>query len=467
MKREACLALALFGLLVAAQPSRAEGRMNVLFLCVDDLNTWLLSDPNRYTGRVAAPAIKKLAGEGVVFTRAFCASPKCSPSRTAVLSGVAPWRSGVYQNSQLPRESPALKKAFSLPAYFQKHGYYTASAGKISHGYDTRSAWDERIPHKRDPAPPAAPLSKIGRGEKDWGATHLPESEMGDTRYADFAIAELRKEHDKPFFIACGLFHPHYPWYVPQKYLDMYPLEKIRLPEVKEDDLADVPEEGVSLANPATHEKIVNAGEYRRALQGYLASTSYADAQIGRVLAALEASPHKDNTLVVLWSDHGFHLGEKSHWAKGTLWEEGTHALLMMKVPGVTKPNKACDRVVSLLDIYPTLTALCGLPEVQHADGNSLVPLLKNPALSWDKPAITGYLDMWKRDVHLSVRTEDYRYVRYGRGGEEFYHRQEDPHEWVNQVDNTDLRSELKRHRELMPEPADPVPFRERRAKDN
>ena len=444
---------------------KPDQRVNVLFLVVDDLNTWLLSDPNRYTGKVVAPAIQKLASEGVLFRRAYCSAPKCSPSRTAVLSGVAPWKSGIYQNSQLISDSPALKTAVSLPQYFKNHGYYTASAGKVSHGYDTKGAWDVRIPHKRDPVPPNAPLSKIGRGEKDWGPTHLPESKMGDTKYADFAIAQLRKKHDKPFLIACGLFHPHYPWYVPQKYLDLYPLDRIVLPPRKEDDLADVPKEGIALAKPSTHEKIVKASEYKRALQGYLASTSYADAQIGRVLAALEASPYKDNTLVVLWSDHGFHLGEKSHWAKSTLWEEGTNSLLMFRVPGVTKPKQVCRRFVSLLDIYPTLVELCGLPKLSHLDGNSLAGLLKNPIHAWDKPVITGYLEMRDTDVYLTVRTENFRYIRYGKGSEEFYRCAKDPNEWTNQINNPEHQEEVKRHRALMPNPAKPIPFKVRESK--
>jgi len=459
---KAYLIMTCFLLDISSQTCWAVERMNVLFLCVDDLNTWLLSDPNRYTGRVVAPAISELASEGVLFSRAYCSSPKCSPSRTAVLSGVAPWRSGVYQNSQLIADSRALKTAVSLPQYFKNAGYYTASAGKVSHGYDTRGSWDRHLPHRRDPSPPNAPLSKIGRGEKDWGPTHLSESAMGDTKYADFAIAELKKKHDKPFLIACGLFHPHYPWYVPQKYLDLYPLDGIVLPEIKADDLADVPPEGVYLANASTHEKIVNADEYKNAVRGYLASTSYADAQIGRVLDALKASPYKDHTIVVLWSDHGFHLGEKSHWAKSTLWEEATHALLMLKAPGVTKPNQVCHRFVSLLDIYPTLVELCGLPAIPQHDGNSLVPLLKNPTLSWNRPAITGFLDMWKLDVHLSIRTDDYRYIRYGQGGEEFYHCRSDPHEWSNEIDNLEFRAELKRHIGMLPEPVEPVPYRSR-----
>lgn len=457
--------LIVFFCLLSSRIGWSEERMNVLFLCIDDLNTWLLDDPNRYTGKVVAPSIRKLAAQGTVFRRAYCAAPKCSPSRTAVLSGVAPWRSGIYQNSQIVADSPVLKQATPLPKLFRDNGYFTASAGKVSHGYDVRDAWDERVPHKRDPVPPNAPLSKIGRGEKDWGATHLDESEMGDSRYADFAIAQLERKHDKPFFIACGLFHPHYPWYVPQKYLDLYPLEELVLPALQEGDLADVPPEGVALANQLAHEKIITADEYRPALQGYLASTTFADAQMGRVLEALEKSAYRDNTLVVLWSDHGFHLGEKSHWAKSTLWEEATHALLMMKVPGVTQLNQSCHRLVSLLDIYPTLVELCGMPAKGQLDGQSLVPLLKDPAQPWDRPVMSGFLDMWKLDVHLTVRTEHFRYTRYGKGGEELYHCRQDPHEWVNLVNNPVYEAVRKRHAALLPAPATPIHYRQRNRK--
>ncbi len=456
------LLVALFVLLSPFQLPQAKERPNVLFLCIDDLNTWLLSDPARYTGKVIAPSILKLASEGVLFKKAYTASPKCSPSRTAVLSGVAPWKSGIYQNAQNISESPALKKAIPLPLHFKNQGYSIVSAGKVSHGYDIRHLWDKRLPHKRDPAPPNAPLSPIGRGEKDWGTTHLKESEMNDSKYADFAITELKRKHDKPFFIACGLFHPHYPWYVPQKYLDLYPLDKIVLPKLKEDDLEDIPEEGIGLANPSTHEKIIRAKEYKKALQGYLASTTYADAQIGRILAALEESPHKENTIVIFWSDHGFHLGEKKHWAKSTLWEEATHSNLIVKVPGLTQPKQVCNRLVSLLDIYPTLVELCDLPSLSQFDGNSLVPLLKDPIATWDKPAITGFLDMWKLDVHLTVRTENFRYIRYGRGGQEFYHRKNDPHEWVNQIDNPKYKIEIQRHIDLLPKTAEPLPYKKR-----
>ena len=257
---------------------------------------------------------------------------------------------------------------------------------------------------------------------------------MNDTKQADFAIRELQKKHDKPFFIACGMFHPHMPWFVPQKYLDMYPLDSIVEPPIKEGDLDDMPERGKELALNRTevYARAVEKGVYKNALQGYLASTTYVDTHMGRVLDALAASPYKDNTIVILWSDHGFHVGEKFHWQKGTLWEEGTHSLLMMKVPGMTKPKQVRNQMVSLLDIYPTLNDLCGLPNPpQTLSGKSLVPLLKDAKHPWDNAAISGYTfqkpNLDETDVFLSVRTPGYRYINYGDGTEEFYHRKRTP----------------------------------------
>ncbi|MCK5172058.1 MAG: sulfatase-like hydrolase/transferase, partial [Planctomycetes bacterium] len=204
--------------------------MNVLFLVVDDLNSWLLGDTNRYAGKVVAPNIRRLADSGVIFNRAYTASPFCAPSRTALLSGVRPWKSGVYDNGVDTSESTALQNATSLPTLFKEAGYYAASYGKIGHGWDVRAHWDDHIPHKRDPIPPNAPFLPFTRGEQDWGPTHLREEQMGDTTYADAAIKQLQSKHDKPFLIACGLFHPHMPWYVPQKYFDMFPLDEVTTP---------------------------------------------------------------------------------------------------------------------------------------------------------------------------------------------------------------------------------------------
>ncbi|MBD3267957.1 sulfatase-like hydrolase/transferase [bacterium] len=372
--------------------------MNVLFLAIDDLNTWLLGNPDRYAGKVVAPNIRRLADSGVIFHRAYTSSPVCSPSRTALLSGVRPWKSGVYHNALDTSASPALQKATPLPELFRKNGYFTASYGKIGHGWRHEGMrWDDFFPHRRDPRPPKAPLTSVGRGEQDWGPTHLREEEMRDTMYADRAIEQLKKKHDRPFFVACGLFHPHMPWYVPQKYFDMFPLDQVVLPEIKEGDLEDVPPLGREVTEKKRKfvEQVRGAGLHKQAIQGYLATTAYADAQIGRVLDALDKSPYRDNTIVVLWSDHGFHLGEKSHWQKGTLWEEATHSLLMWRVPGLTQAGGESERFVSLQDIYPTLADLCGIEAPAYVDGRSLAPLLKNPNAEWESTAITCFSDRY------------------------------------------------------------------------
>lgn len=425
-----------------------ENRMNVLFLVVDDLNTWLLGDTDRYTGKVVAPNIQRLADSGVLFTRAYTASPFCCPSRTALLSGVSPWKSGVYENGQVISDSTALKDATSLPKLLRNAGYYTASYGKIAHGWDVRSHWDDHIPHKRDPVPPNAPLTPIGRGEQDWGPTHLPEEQMHDTTYADAAIKQLRTKHDRPFLIACGLFHPHMPWYVPQQYFDMFPLDEVTTPQIKADDLDDVPSLGraVTAGKSKFVESVLTAGLHKQGVRGYLAATAYADAQIGRVLDALDNSPYRDNTIVVLMTDHGFHLGEKHHWQKGTLWEEATHCVLMFRVPGLTKPGGRCSRFVSLQDVYPTLARLCAIEPPDHVDGRSLTPVLKNPDAPWDSTAISALYDRY-----VSIRTDQFRYIRYVDDQEEFYDCAADPHEWTNQIANPKYATEIAKLRASVP----------------
>lgn len=449
-----------------ANGAATADHMNVLFLVVDDLNTWLLGDTNRYAGKVVAPNISRLAESGVLFKRAYTASPFCSPSRTALLSGVSPWESGVYENGQAISESIPLQNATSLPKLFKEAGYATASYGKIGHGWDTRAHWDDRMPHKRDPVPPNAPLTPVGRGEQDWGPTHLREEAMRDTMYADAAIKRLQKQHDKPFFIACGLFHPHMPWYVPQKYFDMFPMDEVTTPELKADDLDDVPPLGraVTAGKSRFVASVLKQGLHKQGVQAYLATTAYADAQIGRVLQTLDKSPYRNNTLVVFMTDHGFHLGEKSHWQKGTLWEEATHSLLMFRVPGLTNAGGTCERFVSLQDVYPTLAALCGIKPPSYTDGRSLVPLLKQPDAAWQSTAISALYDRY-----ISIRTEGFRYIRYSNDQEEFYDCAKDPHEWTNQIGNPEYTTAIGELRATVPalsKMALPVPSKKRKKQD-
>ena len=437
---------------VGADAPTSAKPMNVLFLVIDDLNTWMLERAGRYSGKVVAPNIERLADSGVKFTRAYTASPKCSPSRTAFLMGVAPWESGHTDNALDIKNNAALGAAVSFPSLFEEKGYFMVTSGKIGHGYDSGvKEWDMSHRHTRDPAPPGTPLngfakSKSGKlTERDWGVTHLKESEMNDTKVADLAVKALQMKHDKPFFIACGLFHPHMPWYVPKKYFDMYPLDELALPPIKDDDLDDIPEKGLALIS-STYEQALAHNQYEKGVQAYLATTSYADYQMGRVLDALEASPYKDNTLVVLISDHGFHVGEKRHWQKGTLWEDGSNVLMMFRVPGVTGSNQVCSRPVSLLDLYPTLVELTGLDMPKHVAGTSLVPLLKDANAPREQPVFSAYQD------HITVRTEAHRLIRYVDGTMELYDCGKDPNEWVNLANNPEYRPLRKKLAALLPE---------------
>jgi len=447
----------------ASEPT-SDKPMNVLFLVADDLNSWLLEDADRYAGKVVAPNLQRFAASGVNFKQAYTAAPVCSPSRTAFFSGVSPWNSGHYHNALQVKNSEPLKHALSLAGSFKQAGYTTAGFGKITHGWDQKEHWDEKLGHKRDPAPPGAPLTVVGRGEQDWGPIHLTEADMNDTGNADATIAQLQKQHDKPFFIAFGTFNPHMPWYVPQKYFDMFPMDEVTTPQLLKTDLDDVPSLGIAVTAGKGRfvDSVLEHGLHKEAVQAYLATTAYVDAQMGRVLDALDKSPHKDNTIVVFLSDHGFHLGEKHHWQKATLWEEATHCLLMIRVPGVTQPEGVSHRFVSLQDIYPTLTELCGLESPPYLDGRSLSPLLKDPNAEWPSTAITCLSDKGNPEQgYVTIRGETGRYIRYVQGQEEYYDTSQDPHEWTNQIDNSKYAASINVLRNAVPSPSEmAIPLR-------
>ena len=408
-------------------------RPNVLFMAIDDLNDWigcLGGHPD-----VKTPNLDKLAGRGVLFTNAHCSAPACNPSRASLMTGILPSTSGVYHNPDPWRSSPVLRDAVTIPKHFMAHGYSAVGGGKIYHGgFPDPPSWQSYFPSQKqnkpdDPMPANQPVNGIpNTSHFDWGPVDVPDPEMGDRKVAAWATEQLGKKHDKPFFIACGFFRPHLPWYVPQKYFDMYPPDKVTLPNVNDNDLDDVPELGKKMAKPqGDHAKVIKHKQWRKAVQGYLASITFVDTCVGRVIDALDESAYADNTIVILWSDHGWHLGEKLHWRKFSLWEEATHNVLMAVVPGVTKPRQRCPRPVTMVDIYPTLIELCGLTPKAELEGKSLVPLLKNPQASWDRPALTTH----GRDNH-SLRSERYRYIRYSDGTEELYDHDNDALEWTN-----------------------------------
>jgi arylsulfatase A-like enzyme len=408
-----------------------QAKPNVLFLAVDDLNDWIGCLDGHPQG--LSPHIDQLAGRGVLFHRSYCAAPACNPSRAALLTGIRPWNSGVYLNPQPWR--PAMKEAVTLPQLFRRNGYHVVGGGKIFHGrYPDDASWDYYFKKKADPKPTAeVRKDRHSRaGGIVWGALDVADSEMNDYQVATWAAKFLAQKHDKPFFLACGIFRPHMPWQVPRKYYDMFPLDKIQLPKTLSDDLSDIPTAGKRMARPeGDHAKILNTDNWKHAVQAYLASIAFADSQIGRVIKALDDSEYAQNTIIVLWGDHGWHLGEKQHWRKFSLWEEAARAPLMIVAPGLTKANSHCHRTVDFMDLYPTLADICKLPVGEHLDGRSMRSLLSNPMAPWDRPAITTH----GRDNH-AVRSERFRYIRYQDGSEELYDHEKDAMEWNNLADD-------------------------------
>jgi arylsulfatase A-like enzyme len=427
--------------------SKKARRPNVLFIAIDDLNDWvgcLGGHPD-----VKTPNLDRLAQRGVLFTNAYCSAPACNPSRASLMTGILPSTSGVYLNPHPWRKSSVLSDAVTLPQHFMANGYRVVGGGKIYHGgFPDPPSWQEYFPSQKknkpdDPMPPNRPLNAIPKtAHFDWGPVDVPDKEMGDWKVADWAISELQKEHDKPFFLGCGFFRPHLPWYVPKKYFEMYPLDKVTLPNVNENDLDDIPPIGRRMARPeGDHRKVTEHKQWRKAVQAYLASISFVDNCVGRVIDALDKSDYANKTVIVVWGDHGWHLGEKLHWRKFALWEEATHAPLMIIAPSITEPGGRCPRPVSFIDIYPTLIDVCGLPSKKELEGKSLLPLLRNPKASWKRPALTTH----GRNNH-SLRSERWRYIRYSDGTEELYDHKKDVLEWNNLANNpkyTDIKKEL------------------------
>jgi arylsulfatase A-like enzyme len=422
--------------LIASKASPAvaadrPARPNIVFIAVDDLNHWV-----GYTGRnprVKTPNLDRLTTLGMSFTNAHCAAPLCNPSRAALMSGMRPGTTGCYTNQDDWKKY--VPEGVSLPATLRNAGYYVAGAGKIYHGSSCHpSEWDDCEPA---PGPDSEKNAALDGGAEgitklegfQTPVTHeLRDSDLPDWRIVDYCIEQLERRHDKPLFLACGLRKPHLPWVVPRKYYDMFPLEEIELPPHREADLADVPEPGRKFADTHDdHRRIVAAGRWKEAIRSYLATIAYADANVGRLLDALQKSRYADNTIICMWGDHGWHLGEKEHWRKSTLWEEGTRAPLIWVVPGVTQPGALCHRPVDFMSIYPTLCELAGVDPPQHLEGTSIVRLLADAGFPWSQPAVTTHGFM-----NHAVRSESWRYIRYADGSEELYDEQRDPYECHN-----------------------------------
>lgn len=458
---------------------------NVLFIAIDDLNDWsgaLDGHPQAIT-----PNLDALCKEGLLFTNAHCSQAVCIASRNSLLSGLHPSTTGWYSSRVAMQESydKVMQENKMLPQYFRDNGYKTMTAGKIFHrgasDYPDRTEdfWDETAPDyvvpedlrargdgyggiKFYPFPRSGSqiVNHYGEDFNDghslcWGALEredMPGGKMFDELISEWAVEKLSDEHEKPFFLAVGFVRPHVPYTAPKEYFDMYKLDETIIPEVPEDEMADIPIMGKSIAfgtiKTGDHYAVVNLSDsyWREMVYAYLACVSFVDDQLGKVLDALEKSKYAKNTIIVLWSDHGQHLGEKKHWRKQALWEESTRVPLYFRVPGQKNGGLACERVVSLLDIYPTLVDLCGLPKANMLEGNSLVPLIQNPDMEWKKPV----LSTWYYKNH-TVRSERWRYIRYRDGSEELYDHRNDPGEHINLAGNPEFDEVIEEHKQWLP----------------
>ena len=446
----ACLAL---GLSFALGQARADEikRPNVLFIAIDDLNDWVSCLGGH--PQVETPNIDRLAKRGVLFSNAHCQAPICNPSRVSLLTGVRPSTSGVYDLNQPLRRAPALRGAVTLPANFMASGYHVLGRGKIYHGKPYADEWhDFKVrPDARNKQFRVKPISRLPKIRvRDFGPIDLPEEQFGDVINARWAAEALKQDFGKPFFMAVGIRLPHVPLYAPQKYFERHPKKGVMLPRIKPDDLADLPPAGVAITRymdktPLNHEAVLKTESWHEAVAAYLACTEFVDHCVGLMLDSLDKSAHAKNTLVVLWSDHGWHLGEKRLWAKRSLWEESTRVPMILAGPGLAKGR--CGRPVQLLDLYPTLAELCRLAKPpQTLEGHSLLPLLREPRAPWPHPAITTF----QRNDH-AIRTERWRYIRYANGDEELYDHTTDTEEWHNLAGEMRFRPVITKFRSYLP----------------
>ena len=430
-------------------PSRPP---NVLFVAIDDLNDWIT--PFGGHPQAITPNLEAFANRGaMIFQNAHCAGPVCGPSRSALLSGFMPSTTGLYGNAQNMLHSELVQTHATLPEYFAKNGYHTISRGKIFHAHASKTgrddgqwAFEEWLPRTKgigvdraklysrnqniingQPGPPSE-YTKRGGSEFAWGPTKGPKEETGDYRNAQWAAEQLQRDFDQPFFMAIGFSKPHLPFYVPQEFFDLYAEVDVKANPIKRDDLDDI-------LKPNGQPKFLPTDDFLwleendlidEATHAYLAAVSYADACLGVLLEALEASEHADNTIVVVWGDHGWHLGEKLRYRKAAGWTEATRMPLMVRLPGMEK-RQYTRRAVNLIDLYPTLIDLCGLPEKPELDGRSFGPVLAEPGVAWDYPTMTVL-----KEGGASIRDERWSYIRYDDGTEEVYDLAHDPFEWSN-----------------------------------
>jgi arylsulfatase A-like enzyme len=447
--------------LFAAQP-------NILFIAIDDQNDWI----GHLGGHPMAktPNLDKLAARGTTFLNAHCNSPLCNPSRTSLMLSLRPTTTGVYGLSPWFRTLPEFKDRVSLPQHFANHGYRTAATGKIYHA-GTGGPGKRNVETLREfqitaplggvgtrPPKKLIPATPMGNNPlMDWGVWPLDNDDTGkgDYKVASWTIEQIKSApKDQPFFISAGFFLPHVPLYATQKWFDLYPDDDSILPKILEGDREDTPRFSWYLhwELPEPRLKWVKENhQWRNLVRSYLACTSFVDSQVGRLLDALDEAGVADNTIVVLWGDHGWHLGEKGITGKNTLWDRGTKVPLIFAGPGV-KGGQRCLQPAELLDIYPTLVALAGVPARNDLEGISLTPQLQDAATKRDRPAITSH-----NQGNHGIRSERWRYIRYADGSEELYDMQNDPNEWHNLAGKPEHAPVIAEHKKWLPKPDRPL----------
>lgn len=456
MKTRTVLIFLLCGTLtVKAQPARKPGtpKPNILFISIDDLNDWI--NIGKWSGRkgMKTPNFERLAKMSMTFTHCGVAAPACAPSRVAIMTGVHPVRSGItgWKHPEW-RKVPALQKVETIEQFFKARGYTTLGGGKIYHtqapprtlsNQSEEAGWDFYFPSIHVPVPfqIRAPSEVINIPNKtdvpqpdyfSWGPIPIEDKMMADYQTVDWANYVLSQKHDKPLFLAVGITKPHDPWEVPQKYFDMYPLDSVQDVDVKKDDLRDSWVHGRRLLDKF----IAGNDQTKKVVQSYMATISFADAMLGRLLDGLEQSRYKDNTIIIMWSDHGMHMGEKENWEKFTLWERSLKTPLMIRMPGTTRPGSLSDIPVGTIDLFPTLAEMIGEKPPAYCDGESLLPLIRNQTTT-HRPVLSTYeLKDSAKQVHYdayTLRTAEYRYIYYPSSGlEELYDHRVDDHEWYN-----------------------------------
>ena len=426
-------------------------RPNILLIAIDDLNDWigcLAGHPQART-----PNIDRLAANGVLFTNAHCQSPVCNPSRASLMTSLYPSSTGIYFLNPDLKESPVASKAKLMPHRFQEEGYYVTAVGKLFHNGGQQN--ENYIPNYGGqfggfgPRPENKISDYPGHPLWDWGAYPDSDEEMPDFKVANWAVKELANEHDSAVWMGVGFYRPHVPQFAPQKWFDLYPLEDIQLPKIIEGDLEDISSYGVDITRAEhvapTHEWVLENDAWKPMVQSYLACVSFVDAQVGRVLDALEKSKMAENTYIVLFSDHGFHIGEKERHAKRSLWEDGARVPMIIAGPGID-PGQVCHQPAQLLDIYPTLLDLANLEPDEALEGRSLVDLLKSSEAPWPYMARTSF-----GPGNYAIISERYRFIQYNDGSEEFYDHESDPQEWTNVIDDPKYLKAIEEHRREIP----------------